>query len=178
MKARYVSAVCAKKAERILACIRKYFYVSKHFQHFRNHAPEDGHLLSMSDGVLTEEGKTLSMGKYYASSASNHHLIDRAFVASCGRDKAVVLIQDKLNKDVPKAVKDLNIAAGLIREHHKDMEVLCIVHVIGSGCTSIAEDALLHHYTLVRDGELDAFYLVNFSGVARFARRRKVLASA
>jgi len=126
--------------------------------------------------VFTKEGKNLSEGKYYAPSAMQHPLIDRAFVASYGRDQAVVLIQDKLNKDVPKAVKDLNTAANLIQAQHTEMEVLCIVNVIGVGTATTAQDSLEHPYTLVREGELDGFYSVNFSGVARFARQRKELA--
>ena len=128
--------------------------------------------------VLTKEGKELSIGKYYAPSAMQHPLIDRAFVASNGRDQAAVLIQDKLNKDVPKAVKDLNTAANLIRAQNTEMEVLCIVNVIGAGAATTAQQSLEHPYTLVREGELDGFYSVNFSGVARFARQRKELANS
>ena len=126
--------------------------------------------------VLTREGKKLSEQKYYAPSTMQNPLIDRAFVASYGRDQAVVLIQDKLNKDVPKAVKDLNTAANLIREQNQEMEVLCIVNVIGAGSATTAQDSLEYPYALVREQELDAFYSVNFSGVARFARQRKEIA--
>ncbi|CAB9528265.1 hypothetical protein SEMRO_2185_G318130.1 [Seminavis robusta] len=128
--------------------------------------------------VLTKEGKKLSEGKYYAPSARQHPLIDRAFVASYGRDQAVVLIQDKLSKDEPKAVKDLNAAANLIRAQNTEMEVLCIVNIIGAGAATTAQDSLEHPYTLVREDELDGFYSVNFSGVARFARQRKELANS
>ena len=128
--------------------------------------------------VLTKEGKELSVGKYYAPSAMQHPLIGRAFVSSDGRDQAAVLIQYKLNKDVPKAVKDLNTAANLIRAQNTEMEVLCIVNVIGAGAATTAQQSLEHPYTLVREGELDDFYSVNFSGVARFARQRKELANS
>lgn len=125
--------------------------------------------------VLTEEGKELSEGKYYAPSAMQHPLIDRAFVASYDGDKAVVLIQDKLSKDVPKAVRDLNTAANLILAQNSEMEVLCVVNVIGAGQATTAQDSLEHPYILVREAELDKFYSVNFSCVARFARQRKEL---
>jgi hypothetical protein len=66
--------------------------------------------------VLTEVGKKLLKEKYYAPKVTNHPLIDPVFTArqGDGEEECFVLIQNKLNKDVPKAVDDLNKAANLI----------------------------------------------------------------
>lgn len=127
--------------------------------------------------ILTEHGNLPSLEKYYAPRVVNHPLVDRAFIArhiSSG-DKCFVLILDRLNKDIPKAVKDLNSAASLIKAKHPSIEVLCIVNVIDATSRSTAQTSLDYPHVLVREDEVDAFYSVNFAQVARFARRRHEL---
>lgn len=141
----------------------------------------DESLLSLKNHqpILSEVGEAPSTQKYYASKIVNHPLIDRAFVAHHENgEKCFVLIQDKLNKDVPKAVKDLNLAAGLIKgKHAEKFQILCIVNVIGATSNSTSQSKLQYPYVTVRESEVDAFYSVNFAPVARFARRRHELSS-
>eukprot|EP00522_Entomoneis_paludosa_P001263 CAMPEP_0172470944 /NCGR_PEP_ID=MMETSP1065-20121228/67556_1 /TAXON_ID=265537 /ORGANISM="Amphiprora paludosa, Strain CCMP125" /LENGTH=663 /DNA_ID=CAMNT_0013229021 /DNA_START=434 /DNA_END=2425 /DNA_ORIENTATION=+ len=127
--------------------------------------------------TLTEQGEVPTRKNYYAPRVANHPLIDRAFIAMhpLSGDECFVLIQDKVNKDVSKAVEDLNSAARLIKGKHPSMEVLCIVNVIGATSNTAAQDNLEYSHVLVREDELDAFYSVNFAPVARFARLRHEL---
>lgn len=142
----------------------------------------DESLFSLQDRqiVLSEVGEAPSTHKYYALQIVTHPLIDRAFVAHHENgEKCFVLIQDKLNKDVPKAVKDLNAVAGLIKgKHASKFHILGIVNVIGATSNTTSQSKLLYPYVTVRESELDAFYSVNFAPAARFARRRHELSSS
>jgi len=137
------------------------------------------HCGNSKENSLTEHGKAPLREKYYAPKQVNHPLIDRAFIAKHNDtgDECFVLIHDKLNGDMAKAVKDLNSAARLIKAWHLNMEVLCIVNLIGATSRSRNHKHLEFPYVLVRDDELDSFYSVNFAPVARFARSRHDLSA-
>eukprot|EP00978_Attheya_sp_CCMP212_P041336 scaffold235684_cov50-Attheya_sp.AAC.2 len=121
---------------------------------------------------LIYTGLLLCRGAYYYPSNSSHPAIDRAFIAVHKDDmtkECLVLVQDKINAEgFPKAVKDLNTAAKLLKTI--DRPVLCIANVIGAGHLSKSQANFEHPYVLVRDSEVDSFYSVNFAPAIRFLR--------
>jgi len=66
-------------------------------------------------------------------------------------------------------------AGALLKEKHSDMEVLCILNVIGAGSKTTSQQGLNFPYVLVRDWELEMFYTAHFAPVARFIRQRHVI---
>jgi hypothetical protein len=127
-------------------------------------------------GNLVSTGLLLCRGAYYYPSNSSHPAVDRAFIAVHKDDttkECLVLVQDKINAEgLPKAVKDFNTAAKLLKTF--DRPVLCIANVIGAGNLTKSQAIFKHPYVLVRDIEVDSFYSVNFAPAIRFLRSRHV----
>jgi hypothetical protein len=136
----------------------------------------DEPLFCLKNGVaiLTAHRKSPSIECYYTPQVENHPFIDRAFIAK-HEDGGVcfVHVQAKVNGNVPDRIQGLNTAADMIKAEHSQMEVLCIVHVIGaSGKTTTQTDLrdscvmvrdaeqndLRHSYVMVRDSDLTSFY--------------------
>ena len=125
---------------------------------------------------LTQAGFSPSKEKCYSPGKTNHPYVDRAFVAkNTDGGECFVLLQDKVNNDVPKAVHGLNKAGELLKEQHPEMEVLCILNVIGAGPNTTSQQNLNFTYVLVGENELDAFYSAHFAPVARFIRKRHLM---
>jgi hypothetical protein len=133
-------------------------------------------LKTETGGKLVSTGLLLCRGAYYYPSNSSHPAVDRAFIAVHKDDttkECLVLVQDKINAEgFPKAVKDLNAAANLLKTF--DRPVLCIANVIGAGNLTKSQAIFKHPYVLVRDIEVDSFYSVNFAPAIRFLRSRHV----
>lgn len=114
------------------------------------------------------------IGVYYHPGLANHPWIDRFFVAQAKDEsqKCLVLYQDKINAaGFPNAVKDLNLAARILKQN-LNMPVLCIANVIGASSQTRSQSRFEYPYVLVRDEELDGFYTTNFSHAMRFLRTR------
>lgn len=123
--------------------------------------------------VLSDEGEKPSRQEYYSPSNSSHPLIDRAFIAKNGNgEECFVLMQDKVNDDVPKGVNGLNKAGDLLKKMHPGIEILCILNIIGAGDRTTEQGDLKYSFVLVRESELDTFYTVHFAPVAKFIRER------
>ncbi|CAB9521198.1 hypothetical protein SEMRO_1174_G249010.1 [Seminavis robusta] len=125
---------------------------------------------------LTQAGISPSKEKYYSPGKTNHPYVDRVFVTknTDGRE-CFVLLQDMVNNDVPKAVHGLNKAGKLLKEQHREMEVLYILNVIGAGPNTTSQQNLNFTYVLIGENELGAFYSAHFAPVARFIRKRNLM---
>eukprot|EP00971_Amphidinium_carterae_P313882 6238303-Amphidinium_carterae.2 len=113
------------------------------------------------------------LGTYYYPNASNHPLIDRAVVAERQSDdgSCLVLYQDKLNKDLPGAVKALNAAADAFKAEgwfDDKWKLLCVAHIADASAGTWSQDKFKHPYVLVRSSELDAFYTPTFAPAISF----------
>lgn len=127
---------------------------------------------------LSQAGISPSIGKYYSPGKTNHPFVDRAFIAnsrSAEGELCFVLIQDKVNNDVPKAVGGLNKAGKLLQDKHPEAEILCILNVIGAGPNTTSQNDLDYSFVLVGEKDLDTFYGAHFAAVARFIRKRHEL---
>lgn len=130
------------------------------------------------NGVLpTETAKAPSTTKYYHPEVENHPWIDRAFIAlnvtSKVHEECFILYQDTVNDDLPKAIKGLNAAADLLKEHHPLREVLCIANVIGASAQTTSQKDFKYPYIFIRTKEEStAFYSVNFTSIVEFVRER------
>lgn len=125
---------------------------------------------------LAQAGLSPSKNCYYSPSKSNHPFVDRAYVAKhMDGGECFVLIQDKVNDDVPTAVEGLNKAGALLKTEHPTAEILCILNVIGAGDRTTSQHALNFSYVLVGESDLPNFYTAHFAPVARFIRQRHVI---
>jgi hypothetical protein len=124
----------------------------------------------------TEIAKAPSKTSCYHPENDSHPWIDHAFIAEHVTDteECCVLYQDKINKDLPKAVKTLNAAAALLKDLHPSRQVLCIANVVSASVRTTSQKDFEYPYIINRNEpkELTAFYSVNFVPMAEFVRGR------
>jgi hypothetical protein len=147
----------------------------KELRFLREYQTQSDSLLQKKPGkILAYTGLAIYRGVYYYPSNDSHPSVDRAFVAVHKDDatkECLVLVQDKINaRGFPKAVKDLNLAAAILKTASRP--VLCIANVVGAGPLTTSQGGFEHPYVLVRDSEVDSFYSVNFAPAIRFLRSR------
>jgi hypothetical protein len=125
--------------------------------------------------VVTDKAKELQSRAYFYPSEINHPWIDRAFTAQhpdAPAEICIVLVQDKINDDISKAVASLNSASAKLHEHHPNTPILLIVNVVGASEFSRKQSALQYPFILIRSGGLVEFYSASFTPIAQFARDR------
>jgi hypothetical protein len=112
-------------------------------------------LFETRQAISTDQKKTneivllfnnFEVGFYYHPACEIHPWVDRAFVALGNEgDSCVVLCQDKINNDLPKAVAGLNSAARLM--HATGWEhVLCVAHVVNASDRTRAQKSVSVEY--------------------------------
>lgn len=129
--------------------------------------------------IITNEivflGKNFQVGFYYHPSCDIHPWVDRAFVALGNEsDHFVVLFQDKINDDPPKAVAGLTSAAKLMSDAGWE-RVLCVAHVVDASTRTRAQNAFEYPYLLIRSDQLNEYYSLNFAPAIRYVRDRHQL---
>jgi hypothetical protein len=112
------------------------------------------------------------VGFYYHPSCDTHPWVDRAFVALGNEgDYFVVLCQDKINNDLPKAVAGLSNAAKLMFDAGWE-RVLCVAHVVDASARTRAQEAFEYPYLLIRSDQLTDYYSLHFAPAIRYVRDR------
>jgi len=118
------------------------------------------------------------LGHCYHPQVSNHPWIDRAYVATHPDGQfCLVLSQDTVNAaDFASACEKLNMAATMLTKSSTLKKVLLIVHVIGAGELTRAQEKLNWPFILIRcRKEVSMFYSVNFGDMVWFSRERHLL---
>ena len=115
---------------------------------------------------------TPEFGKYLLPAASNHPWIDRACLAVHENGThCLILYQDKINNNLPLAVKSLNAAATML--HSKmNIPVLCVALVIGASNDTTCQKDFQFPYVLIRAEEVSKFFTPTFTSAIEFVRQR------
>jgi hypothetical protein len=120
-------------------------------------------------------GKKIEVGFYYHPACAIHPWVDRAFVAlDNAGGQCVVLCQDKINDDLPKAVAGLNSAAKLM--HAAGWKrILCVAHVVDASDQTKAQNKFEYPYLLIQSDQLNDYYSLHFAPAIMFVRARHQL---
>mmetsp|Transcript_14612 Transcript_14612/g.22241 ORF Transcript_14612/g.22241 Transcript_14612/m.22241 type:complete len:352 (-) Transcript_14612:164-1219(-) len=126
--------------------------------------------------VLTEAAKNMAFGTYFYPKTKNHPHIDRAFV---GLEETtslewIVLYQDKIDKNLPLAVKSLNLAGQAFKKQFPNRSILCVANVIETADVTIAQAKFMFPYIVVRKSLWNQFYSPTFAHVITYIRARQV----
>eukprot|EP00978_Attheya_sp_CCMP212_P010539 scaffold25570_cov43-Attheya_sp.AAC.1 len=120
-------------------------------------------------------GNNFKVGSYYHPACEIHPWVDRACIVLDNEgDRCVVLYQDKINNDLPKAVAGLNSAAKLM--HAAGWErVLCVAHVVDASDQTRVQNTFDDPYVLIRNDQLNDYYSLHFAPAIRYVRARHQL---
>lgn len=136
----------------------------------------DGKKVKKSDIVFLADN--LQVGAYYHPACAVHPWVDRAFIALFYPDRwqYLVLYQDKINNDLPKAVKGLNSTADMaVKAGWKADRILCVAHVVDATAKTTCQKDFRYPYVLIRSDELNSYYSCQFAPAIRFVRDRHQL---
>ncbi|CAJ1370356.1 unnamed protein product [Effrenium voratum] len=114
----------------------------------------------------------LQEGVYYFPGAANHPRIDRAVIAYHleTNTQCLVIYQDKLNQNLPKAVRSLNEAADSFCNHIQ--VILCVAIAAQATDATNCQSKFRYPYLLVREGDISNFFSPTFAAAITFIQDR------
>ena len=112
-------------------------------------------------------------GQYYHPGSSTHPCFDRLVIGHhTNGSQCMIIYQDKINNDVPKACNDLSNAATLLIKETGIEKVLLVLNVVGASDKTRKQEELKFPYILVCDSEIRSFYSLNFASMVEFVTKR------